>query len=146
MSDSDPDNLSEWNPSNPRKRPGPLGTGDLSRRLMDDMDPEVLEFLKTTVNSFIKWDLVIFFFENPHTTDTIDGIARYIGRDAGVIKSDLGDLVRSGVLDQHSTGNLTVYSLTKDARVREKIKHFVSASDDRQFRVKAIYHLIRGTR
>jgi hypothetical protein len=113
---------------------------------MDDMDPEVLEFLKTTVNSFIKWDLVIFFFENPHTTDTIDNIARYIGRDAAVINSDLEDLVRSGVLEQHSTGNLTVYSLTKDAQVREKIKHFVSASDDRQFRVKAIYHLIRGTR
>jgi hypothetical protein len=146
MSDSDPNNLSEWNPANPRKRSGAPGTGDLSRRLMDDMDPEVLEFLKTTVNSFIKWDLVIFFFENPHTTDTIDNIARYIGRDAAVIKSDLEDLVRSGVLEQHNAGNLTVYSLTKDTQVREKIKHFVSASDDRQFRVKAIYHLIRGTR
>lgn len=146
MSDSDPNNMSEWNPANPRKRSGLPGTGDLSRRLMDDMDPEVLEFLKTSVNSFIKWDLVIFFFENPHTTDTIDNIARYIGRDATVIKNDLEDLVRSGVLEQHSAGDLTVYSLTKDTQVREKIKHFVSASDDRQFRVKAIYHLIRGTR
>ena len=146
MSDSDPSNPPEWNPASPHKRSGLPGTGDLSRRLMDDMDPEVLEFLKNTVNSFIKWDLVIFFFENPHTTDTIDNIARYIGRDALVIKSDLDDLVRSGVLEQHSTGNLTVYSLTKDAQVRERIKHFVSASDDRQFRVKAIYHLIRGTR
>ena len=112
---------------------------------MDDMDPEVLEFLKTTVNSFIKWDLVIFFFENPHTTDTIENVARYIGRDAAVIKFDLEDLVRAGVLDQHASGALTVYSLTKDEQIREKIKHFVSASDDRQFRVKAIYHLIRGT-
>jgi hypothetical protein len=146
MSDSDPNNPSEWHPPSSHNRSGLPGTGDLSRRLMDDMDPEVLEFLKTTVNSFIKWDLVIFFFENPHTTDTIDNIARYIGRDAVVIKSDLEDLVRSGVLEQHSAGNLTVYSLTKDAQVLEKIKHFVSASDDRQFRVKAIYHLIRGTR
>ena len=113
---------------------------------MDDMDPEVLEFLKTTVNSFIKWDLVIFFFENPHTTDTIDNIARYIGRDATVIKADLEELVRAGVLDQHASGTLIVYSLTKNVQVREKIKHFVSASDDRQFRVKLIYHLIRGTR
>jgi hypothetical protein len=53
MSDSD-SNLPEWQPSQPRKRPPLPGTGDLSRRLMDDMDPEVLEFLKTTVNSFIK--------------------------------------------------------------------------------------------
>jgi hypothetical protein len=145
MSDSD-SNLPEWQPPHPRKRPSVPGSGDLSRRLMDDMDPEVLEFLKTTVNSFIKWDLVIFFFENPHTTDTIDNIARYIGRDAAVIKFDLEELVRAGVLEQHTSGTLTVYALTKDTQIREKIKHFVSASDDRQFRVKAIYHLIRGTR
>src|SRR5512135_450658 len=114
MSDSD-SNIPEWQPSQPRKRPLTPGSGDLSRRLMDDMDPEVLEFLKTTVNSFIKWDLVIFFFENPHTTDTIDNVARYIGRDATVIKADLEALVRAGVLDQHASGTLMVYSLTKDA-------------------------------
>ena len=146
MSESDSDNLPEWQLPQSQKRSGLPSTGDLSRRLMDDMDPEVLEFLKTTVNSFIKWDLVIFFFENPHTTDTIDNIARYIGRDAAVIQTDLEDLVKAGVLEQHTSGTLTVYSLTKDAQIREKIKHFVSASDDRQFRVKAIYHLIRGTR
>jgi hypothetical protein len=146
MSEPNLDNLPEWNPSNPRKRSSLPGTGDLARRLMNDMDPEVLEFLKTTVNSFIKWDLVIFFFENPHTTDTIDNVARYIGRDATVIRADLESLVAAGVLEEHTAGNLTVYSLTKDAQIRERIKHFVSASDDRQFRVKAIYHLIRGTR
>jgi len=146
MNESESNPLPEWQPAQPRKRSSLPGTGDLSRRLMDDMDPEVLEFLKTTVNSFIKWDLVIFFFENPHTTDTIDNIARYIGRDATVIKTDLEDLVRAKVLEQHVSGTLTVYALTKDAQIREKIKHFVSASDDRQFRVKAIYHLIRGTR
>jgi hypothetical protein len=146
MSDPESNSLPEWQPSQPRKRSTLPGSGDLSRRLMDDMDPEVLEFLKTTVNSFIKWDLVIFFFENPHTTDTIENIARYIGRDATVIKTDLEDLVKSGVLEQHASGTLTVYALTKDEQIREKIKHFVSASDDRQFRVKAIYHLIRGTR
>src|SRR5512136_615633 len=147
MNEPDSEQYQEWNPPVSRKRSSlPGGGADLARRLMDDMDPEVLEFLKTTVNSFIKWDLVIFFFENPHTTDTIDNIARYIGRDAAVIKTDLEDLVKAGVLEQHTSGTLTVYLLTKDAQIREKIKHFVSASDDRQFRVKAIYHLIRGTR
>ncbi len=143
MSEPENDQMQEWNPSSAHKRSTP-STGDLARRLMDDMDPEVLEFLKTTVNSFVKWDLVIFFYDNPHTTDTADSIARYIGRDANVIQDDLADLVRSGVLEVHTTGNMTVYSLTKDPQVRERIKHFVSASDDRQFRVKAIYHLIRG--
>lgn len=146
MSDMDPDNLQEWSPPTPRKRSALPGGSDLARRLMDDMDPEVLEFLKTTVNSFIKWDLVIFFFENPNTTDTAENIARYIGRDASVIQSELDELMAAGVLTQHATGQLAVYTLTTDAAIRERIRHFVSASDDRQFRVKAIYHLVRGMR
>jgi len=105
-----------------------------------------LESLKTTVNTFIKWDLVLFFYENPNTTDTTENIARYIGRDAEGIEGDLNDLAKVGVLDRHESGKLTVYSLTGDAQIRARIKHFVSASDDRQFRVKAIYHLIRGMR
>ena len=124
----------------------PEDGNDLAARLMDDMDPEVLEFLKTTVNSFIKWDLVIFFFENPNTTDTAGNVARYIGRDVGAIESELDDLVKATVLDRNEAGDLTVYSLTTDAQMRERIRHFVSASGDRQFRVKAIYHLIRGMR
>jgi hypothetical protein len=145
MSDSDPKAYQEWNP--PSKRSSTSGAGsDLAARLMDDMDPEVLEFLKTTVNSFIKWDLVIFFSENPNTTDTAQNVARYIGRDVSAIGQELDDLVETGVLERHAAGELTVYSLTGDAQMRERIKHFVAASDDRQFRVKAIYHLIRGMR
>ena len=147
MNDTDPEHLQEWNPPATRKRSSlPGGGADLARRFMDDMDPDVLDFLKTTVNSFIKWDLVIFFFENPNTTDTAENIARYIGRDANAILGELDDLVKSGVLTRHMAGSLGVYSLTDDARIRERIRHFVSASDDRQFRVKAIYHLIRGVR
>jgi hypothetical protein len=147
MNEPDPEQYQEWNPPVSRKRSSlPGGGTDLARRLMDDMDPEVLEFLKTTVNTFIKWDLVLFFYENPNTTDTTDNIARYIGRDAEAIEEELNDLAEVGVLERQAAGKLTVYSLTNDAQLRERIKHFVSASDDRQFRVKAIYHLIRGMR
>lgn len=147
MNESESENYQEWNPPVSRKRSSlPGGGADLARRLMNDMDPEVLEFLKTTVNTFIKWDLVLFFYENPNTADTVDNIARYIGRDAEVIETELADLANVGVLDRHETGSLTVFSLTNDSKVRERIRHFVSASDDRQFRVKAIYHLIRGMR
>lgn len=143
----DPDNYQEWSPPSARKRSSlPGGGADLARRLMDDMDPDVLDFLKTTVNSFVKWDLVLFFHENPNTTDTADNIARYIGRDASAIQGELDELVTSGVLARHTTSALVVYTLTDDAQLRERIRHFVSASDDRQFRVKAIYHLIRGAR
>ena len=144
MSNSDPEAYQEWNPF-PR-RSSPPGGADLAARLMDDMDPEVLDFLKTTVNSFVKWDLVIFFSENPNTTDTAVNLARYIGRDVGAINTELDDLVEAGVLVQHQAGDLKIYLLTTQPLMRERIKRFVDASGDRQFRVKAIYHLIRGMR
>jgi hypothetical protein len=145
MSNSDPEAYQEWNPF--PKRSAPSGSGaDLAARLMDDMDPEMLDFLKTTVNSFVKWDLVIFFSENPNTTDTAVNLARYIGRDVGAINAELDDLVEAGVLVQYQAGDLKIYSLTTQAPMRERLKHFVDASVDRQFRVKAIYHLIRGMR
>jgi hypothetical protein len=119
---------------------------DLTGRLMADMDPQLLEFLQTKVNSFVKWDLVRFFHDNPHTTDTADNIARYAGRSAETISMELTELSQDGVLEQNQLGDMTVYSLAPDRKTRRLLEQFVKASDDRQFRVKAIYHIIRGTR
>jgi hypothetical protein len=125
--------------------------GDLAARLMGDMDPELLDFLKTKVNSFVKWDLVRFFYENPNSTDTADNVARYVGRDVSAIEVELGELVGTGVLERSRVGDsagqaLWVYSLASDAETRKLVDQFILACDDRQFRVKAIYHIIRGMR
>ena len=120
--------------------------GDLAARLMGDMDPELLDFLKTKVNSFVKWDLVRFFYENPNSTDTAENVARYVGRDASAIEVELGELVGTGVLERARVGDLWVYSLASNAETRKLVDQFILACDDRQFRVKAIYHIIRGMR
>ncbi len=141
MSNSQPPNYQEWKPT-PKHSSGL----DLAARLMDDMDPDVLEFLKSTVNSFVKWDVVIFFSENPNTTDTAASVARYIGRDAHLIEGELEELVAAHVLRSDREGDLTIYSLTDDAEIRTRLKHFVSVAGNVQFRGKVFYHLIRGMR
>jgi hypothetical protein len=119
---------------------------DLTSRLMADMNPHLLEFLQRKVNSFVKWDLIRFFHDNPHTTDTANNIARYAGRNVEAIRNELVELTQDGVLEENQLGDMTVYSLAPDPQNRELLEQFVKASDDRQFRVKAIYHIIRGTR
>ena len=119
---------------------------DLTGRLMADMEPRLLEFLRTKVDSFVKWDLIRFFHDNPYTMDTADNIARYAGRNVEVIQTDLEELAQDSVLEENHLGDMTVYSLASDQENRELLEHFVEASNDRQFRVKAIYHIIRGTR
>lgn len=121
-----------------------MSSDDLATRLMDDIDPRLLEFIRTKVNSFIKWDLVRFFHDNPHTTDTAEGIARYTGRDVRTVEPELQQLVQSEVLEATALNDLTVYTLATSAELRRLIDKFILACDDRQFRVKAIYHVIQG--
>ena len=120
---------------------------DFTTRLMDDMDPTLLEFVKKKVNSFIKWDLVRFFYENPHTTDTVENIAKYAGRNADAVRPELEDLVDSGIMQKKILGdNTPVYSLSADEDMRALVDKFILACEDRHFRVKAVYHIIRGMR
>ncbi|MGB9775534.1 MAG: hypothetical protein ACPL7C_03150 [Anaerolineae bacterium] len=119
---------------------------DLVGRVMADMDPELLNFLRTRVNSFVKWDLIRFFGENPYTTDTAENIARYAGRNVETTRAELAELAAQGVLVEHRLGEMTVYSLSSNPEVRGLIQRFLEASNNRQFRVKAIYHIIRGMR
>jgi hypothetical protein len=37
-----------------------------------------------------------------------------------------------------------VYYLTDDQGMRDLVERFITACDDRHFRVKAVYHIIRG--
>ena len=123
-----------------------IDESDLAARLMEDMDTQLLGFLKHQVNSFIKWDLVRFFHENPDTPDTADNVARYAGRDPAAIEQELVELAESGVLRRDTEGETTVYTLSTDQEMRDLVEQFVLACNDRQFRVKAIYHIIRGMR
>lgn len=123
-----------------------MSSEDLATRLMDDIDPRLLDFIRTRVNSFIKWDLVRFFHENPHTTDTAENIARYTGRDPQTVIHELEDLTATGVLESAQVSGMTVYMLATDPEARKVLNSFILACEDRQFRIKAIYHVIRGLR
>ena len=117
---------------------------DFTAKLMDDMPEELLDFVKTKVNSFIKWDLVRFFHENPHTIDTAENIAKYAGRHLSAVAPELEDLETNDIMDCRMVGDQVVYSLTQDATMRDLVNRFIIACEDRHFRVKAVYHIIRG--
>ncbi|TET53483.1 MAG: hypothetical protein E3J64_03475 [Anaerolineales bacterium] len=119
---------------------------DLTGRLMEDMDPELLDFLRRKVNTFVKWDLVRFFHDNPHTTDTANNVARYAGRNVETIRDELAQLAEAGVLEQNRLGEMVIYSLSSSTEIRELLDLFVEALSDREFRVKAIYHVVREAR
>lgn len=115
----------------------------IADQLLADVDAPMRAFLDTVLDSVVKWDLLRFFGENPHTYDTAESITRYTGRSIEVTRTELSELVARGVLDEESLGSLKVYTLTKDPEVRELVLRFSEASRDRRFRLQALYATLR---
>jgi hypothetical protein len=116
---------------------------DLTARVMKDMDPDLFDFLTTYMDSFIKWDLLRFFHENPHTIDTAENIARYAGRTAADVQIGLQSLAQQGLLDEITMDKMLVYMLKPDPTLRARLEQFIEATKDREFRRKVIYHMVR---
>lgn len=110
-----------------------------------EMSPQWQEFIEKKVNSFIKWDLIRFFHDNPHIQDTAENIAGYVGRDTKTIIRELDGLVAARVLRVSVHKRMKIYQLTDDVDTRSLIRDFVAACFDRDFRVKAIHYVIHGT-
>jgi hypothetical protein len=109
-------------------------------------DAKLLDFVRQKLNSFVKWDLVRFFHDNPFAADTAENIARYTGREPFLVQNDLGALAQDDIVAVSEIANRRVYRLSKDAEVRELIGSFVRACDDREFRARAIQEVIEGLR
>jgi len=109
-----------------------------------DMSPAWQKFLQTKVNSFIKWDLVRFFHDNPHTAETAENIAHFVGRDVRTIQRELDELVSTTLLVMERVTNTTIYRLSDDAETRTTISEFMLACLNRDFRMQAIHHVIHN--
>jgi hypothetical protein len=111
------------------------------------IDPRLLDFIQKRVNTFVKWDLIRFFHDLPYTADSAETIASATGRDVASVVQALEELTRCGLLEASTPpAGETVYVLTGDHPMRTLINSFMLACDDSQFRIKAIYHVIRGLR
>jgi predicted transcriptional regulator len=73
--------------------------------------------LQRLLSSDVKADLLVLFHKNPGLIDTMDGIARRIGRLASAVEAEIRDLVAMGLLKVKIIGGNQVYSLDK---VRDK--------------------------
>jgi hypothetical protein len=118
--------------------------GTLMSDIMDEMDPRVLSFIRHHVTTFTRWDMIRFFHENPHTQDTAENLARYVGRSPELIQQEVQEMVAEGILRTFSRGQHTVYLLTDEADTRQLIRDLVEAARDRSFRMKLVYHILRA--
>src|SRR5438132_512296 len=81
------------------------------------------EILSTLLASEVRGDLLILFHKNPGLIDTVDGIARRIGRTTISVISDVRELVQLGLLKQKRIGASEVLFLdrAKDREILESV-------------------------
>lgn len=109
-----------------------------------DIDAIWQKFLRHKVNSFVKWDLVRFFHDNPQTADTASSIAQVVGRDIPTVSLELDGLVKAKVLVKETVSGQEIYRLSTDKDVRKIVRDFMDACHDHDFRVQAINYVIHG--
>jgi predicted transcriptional regulator len=85
------------------------------------------ELLTRLLSSEVKGDLLVMFHKNPGIMDTMDGVARRIGRTASVVETDVEDLVKLGLLRKKRIGKLEVvlWNREVDKRIQESIAEHV---------------------
>lgn len=79
--------------------------------------------MSTLLASEIRADLLVLFHRNPGLIDTVDGIARRIGRTSITVNADVGELLQLGLLKQKRIGASEVVYLdrAKDRQILESV-------------------------
>lgn len=118
----------------------------LSGLLMNDMPPELLQFVRDTVTTYVKFDLLRFFHENQFTYESVETIAHLVNHDQNAIKAALEELSQQGILEETTVDETKLYCLSKNGPTRQLVQAFVAACEEKEFRVKVIFHIIRRMR
>ena len=95
--------------------------------------PEEKQLLDRLLSSEVKADLLVMFHKNPGIMDTLDGVARRIGRTASVVETDVEDLVKLGLLRKKRTGKLEIILLNRevDKKIQESITEHLRGLEKR---------------
>jgi len=83
-------------------------------------------FLEGIAESMIRTEIILFFHRNQFAMDVARNIARWIGREIGIVERELDKLVEQGILDKMGTGPSAIYSYTQDVETIEVIDKFVT--------------------
>ena len=88
------------------------------------------QVISTLLASEVRGDLLVLFHRNPGLIDTIEGVARRIGRSPDNIQSDIRELVRLGVLREKKIGRTDVIFLdrVKDRELLESVAEHIKGT------------------
>ncbi|NQT33151.1 MAG: hypothetical protein HQ594_05715 [Candidatus Omnitrophica bacterium] len=81
--------------------------------------------LKEALRKKLAKDILVFFYENPFSIDSVGGISAWVNGDRKEVQLALDELVDLGVLERDSMGTTKGFSYTRDEKVMRIVKDLV---------------------
>ena len=111
---------------------------------LDEIGPEILDFVDRYIDQFVAWDILAYFHENPDAKRKPSGIATDLGRKTAMVEPSLEIFVRKGILDREpdEAGEPT-YRYAAPAGFRENMDSFMTTMRDRTTRLAIVNLILR---
>ena len=111
------------------------------RQIEGDRDLE--EFIAKVANSFVKIELIKFFYHNPHFLGGGQDLSLAIGRDLKRVSKGINDLVVHGVIQKSGQKSAAIWSYQPDKTMHKKISRFVQSYEETDLRQWIVNQVIR---
>lgn len=111
---------------------------------LDDVAPEILEFVDKYIDQFATWDVFAYFHENPDVEKKCSGVAMDVGRRVTGVAPVLENLVEKGVLAREEyESEESTYRYDAKAEVRRQMEEFLAAARDRTNRLAIVSRVLQ---
>ncbi len=113
-----------------------------------NVDPETLDFIQKYLTSYMKWEVLRYFSENPSAAETPRSFARRLGKDVRQIAEAMKSLARSGILSDGNgngsgDGTYTLSARESDRATLQRIAETARANN--RFRLLLNYHITKAS-
>ncbi|MDP3013833.1 MAG: hypothetical protein Q8M92_06280 [Candidatus Subteraquimicrobiales bacterium] len=101
----------------------------------DFLSEDLRKFVDEYLTTFVIWDLLIIFAENPGLVDSAENIAVRLGRKEKDTEAGLKELTKKNLLKETKREDMFIYELTDDLKTRKALENFVLALNSREKRL-----------
>ncbi|PKK86208.1 MAG: hypothetical protein CVT48_02190 [Thermoplasmata archaeon HGW-Thermoplasmata-1] len=81
------------------------------------------KLVEVWTDSDLKIEILVFFHNNPGVIDTVEGLAKRLGKTVDVVKHEIADHINIGILKERKIGDKIV--LTYDKTQEQEIEAFI---------------------
>ncbi len=107
------------------------------------------QFIRTFVNSFVKWEIVLHCCDHPESSFKVEDLAKRINRPVEHVRREVMELAGDGFLARLKTGKSgqpqyrLAVTRTRDAERWDLLQKFAALCRVREGRLRVIYKILK---